>query len=241
MLMGFVLFFPLGCASTAPATTTAAAPPKLAPPPPVVSTAPPPLTAEPVDDDEYVELATPTLRVIKLAPKAEPAALHAEQGLDAVDDGTPRPMLRLQGTPSAPSDSGIARAMPTSSVRSTPVISVAEWAGSSETEAEPAPSAIDPQARAAYKAAYRVYQERRPREALDAFAAFVVRWPDHPYVEQATYWRGECYVALGEVERAREQFQGVVRRFPGSGKAREAQARLASLSSRADDARKVNP
>ena len=75
-------------------------------------------------------------------------------------------------------------------------------------------SALDPDAKRAYDAALALVGARRYPEALDAFAAFLVRWPDHPNADNAMYWRGESYFAEGELGRAAEQFEGVVARFP---------------------------
>lgn len=171
--------------------------------------------------EEEQETPTPTLRVTKLTPtsvksktvtKSSRAAFEEDVVDDAsIDEPGRRPLLALQGSP-APSARESAEASST-------------W----DSEG-PKPSALDPQARATYKNAYRILQEKKPREALDAFAAFVLKYPDHPYVEQATYWRGECYAALGDKPHALEQFRGVTARFPGTPKAHEAEARIAVLT-----------
>jgi len=62
--------------------------------------------------------------------------------------------------------------------------------------------------------------------ALDAFAGFLMKYPDHPYAANAMYWRGECYFAQGEYLRAIEQFEGVVARFPLGGKTPDALLKL---------------
>ena len=51
-------------------------------------------------------------------------------------------------------------------------------------------------------------------QALEAFAAFLVKWPDHPNADNAMYWRGESYYAKGEYARAAEEFEGATLRFP---------------------------
>lgn len=205
------------CGGTRPVVPKAPARSKIAPayPAPMAS------AAEPVETED--EAPTPTLRITKLLlnpVKSKTVAKPERLGeLDDSGDGASidepgrRPLLTLQGTP-APERASSAEASST-------------W---TKGPTEPRPSALDPQARAAYKSAYRIFQDKKPREALDAFAAFVFRYPDHPYVEQATYWRGECYVALGDKAHALEQFRGVVARFPGTPKAKEAEERIASLS-----------
>ncbi len=188
----------------------------------------PPLSEppRPVEEEEE-ELPTPTLRVTKLTPtpvksKTVSRSSRAAFEEDVVDDASidepgRRPLLSLQGDARDRRPEGASSGVESAEASST-------W----QSEG-PRPSALDPAARASYKNAYRIYQEHKPREALDAFAAFVLKYPDHPYVEQATYWRGECYVALGDRAHALEQFRGVTARFPGTPKAREAEARIAAL------------
>src|SRR5260221_11371122 len=63
-------------------------------------------------------------------------------------------------------------------------------------------------------------------KALDSLAAFLVRWPDHPYANNAMFWRGECYFAKGDYRRASEQFEGVIARFPAGSKVPDALLKL---------------
>jgi tol-pal system protein YbgF len=62
--------------------------------------------------------------------------------------------------------------------------------------------------------------------ALDAFASFLMHWPDHPNADNAMYWRGECYFAEGDWAHAAEQFDGVMARFPNGNKAPDALLKL---------------
>jgi tol-pal system protein YbgF len=89
-----------------------------------------------------------------------------------------------------------------------------------------ASSALDPEAKRAYDAALSLVNARQYDRALDALAAFLVKWPDHPYADNAMYWRGECYFAQGNYARASEQFEGVVSRFPAGNKAPDALLKL---------------
>ena len=77
-------------------------------------------------------------------------------------------------------------------------------------------SALDPDAKKAYETALAQVQARQYDRGLEGLNAFLVRWPDHPYAENAMYWRGEAYFAQGEYLRAAEQFDAVVARFNGS-------------------------
>jgi len=53
-----------------------------------------------------------------------------------------------------------------------------------------------------------------------------VKWPDHPYADRATFWRGECYFAQGDYARAAEELTGLLARFPASPKAPDALLKL---------------
>ncbi len=81
-------------------------------------------------------------------------------------------------------------------------------------EGAPPSSALDPNAKRAYDAALALVNAHDFDRALDSFAAFLVRWPDHPNANNAMYWRGECYFAKGEIARAAEEFEGTIKRFP---------------------------
>jgi tol-pal system protein YbgF len=80
-------------------------------------------------------------------------------------------------------------------------------------------AALDTDARKAYDAALALVNAHQYDQALDAFAAFLVRWPDHPNADNAMYWRGESYYAKGEFARAVEEFEGATLRFPYGNKA----------------------
>jgi len=151
---------------------------------------------------------TPELRVVRLGPAAaEPdvgddvdhAAEPAPSGSDDPDDASPRPVIRVVGA------AGRGGSLPRSGAR---------------------PSALDPEARRAYEAALALVKARKYPEALDALAGFLIKWPDHPNADNAMYWRGECYFAQGDFDRAAEQFEGTVARFPLGNKAPDALLKL---------------
>jgi tol-pal system protein YbgF len=90
----------------------------------------------------------------------------------------------------------------------------------------PGPRSFDPAAKRAYDAALVLVGSKQYPQALDALAAFLVKWPDHPYAENAMYWRGESYFARGEYARASDEFEGVLGRFPAGNKAPDALLKL---------------
>jgi tol-pal system protein YbgF len=134
------------------------------------------------------------------------------------DDTTPRPRIRVLGSPRA---------------RGADVENVDDGTGSG---APAGGSALDPEAKRAYDAAMSMVTAKQYDRALDAFAAFLVKWPDHPYSDHAMYWRGECYFARGDYTHAGEQFEGVVARFPAGAKAPDALLKLGITRQRAGDA-----
>jgi tol-pal system protein YbgF len=94
-------------------------------------------------------------------------------------------------------------------------------------EGASASSVLDPEAKRAYDAALAQVNAKQYAAALSSLAAFLVKWPDHPYADHALYWRGECYFGLGDFGHAKEQFEGVLARFPAGMKAPDALYKLA--------------
>jgi tol-pal system protein YbgF len=123
---------------------------------------------------------------------------------DDPDDPNTRPEIRLQGQggPGVRPVRGKTRGR-------------VEPAEESKTDAAQ-PSVFDPEAKKSYESALALVNAKQFDKALEALAGFLVRWPDHPYAENAMYWRGECYFARGELLRAAEQFEAVLTRFNGN-------------------------
>jgi tol-pal system protein YbgF len=150
--------------------------------------------------------------------------LHFEDGseeesdvapYEAADDPSARPLLRVKGVPHSHNGDVVEETMPDEN--STLV---------SPNANAPRPSAIDPEAKKSYDAALALVNGKQYGPALDAFAAFMLKYPDHPYVENAMYWRGECYFAQGDYMRAVEQLDGVLARFPSGAKSADALLKL---------------
>lgn len=100
-------------------------------------------------------------------------------------------------------------------------------------------STLDPEAKRAYDAALALVNARQYDRALDALAAFLVRWPDHPYADNAMFWRGECYFAKGDCVRASEQLEGTVTRYPAGNKVPDALLKLGMCSQKLGNAAKA--
>jgi tol-pal system protein YbgF len=133
-------------------------------------------------------------------------------------DTTPRPTIRVLGSTRGAGRNGwrVEDQIETS----------AELGATAPPGAPQRSSTLDPEAKRAYDAAYSLVSARRFDEALDALASFLVKWPDHPYANNAMYWRGECYFARGDYQHASEQFDGMLRRYPAGAKAPDSLLKL---------------
>jgi tol-pal system protein YbgF len=134
-------------------------------------------------------------------------------GSEGADDTSARPVLKVKGIPHARGGDVVEETMPDENQPQ-------------PQSTQPRPSALDPEARRTYDAALALVNNKQYGPALDAFAGFLMKYPDHPYAANAMYWRGECYFAQGEYIRAIEQFDGVVVRFPLGGKTPDALLKL---------------
>jgi tol-pal system protein YbgF len=155
------------------------------------------------------ETAEPPSAALAEPPVVTSPALDAirvggdDPGEDYADpeDTTPRPRIRVLGSPR---------------VNGRDFVQVDDDVTATGEPARPA--SLDPEAKRAYDAALSLVTAKNYDRALDALAAFLVKWPDHPYADHAMYWRGECYFAAGDYTRASEQFEGVLARFPAGAK-----------------------
>lgn len=134
------------------------------------------------------------LKVVKLEPKA---VAPPPEPANSSEDDEPRPMLKI-----GPGSSGTMD-------EENPKLS------KKITSKNPV---LDPQAAKDYDAAYALVKAKKPKAALEAFGAFIVRYPDHPYAANALFWRGECYYSLAEYSGAVTQFETLSVRYPASPK-----------------------
>ena len=179
-----------------------------------------------------VAAKTPELRVVHLSPDgAEQMQASAETAgsLNGVDpeDTTPRPSIRVTGGASRPGRKGMPA---TRSERIEETLPDESPNGGTSGPAiqtnAPRPSALDADAKRSYDGALALVNQKQYAPALEAFAAFLVKWPDHPNADNAMYWRGECYFAQGEFARAAEHFEGLISRFPLGNKVPDALLKL---------------
>lgn len=77
-----------------------------------------------------------------------------------------------------------------------------------------------------YRTAYELYQQGRAVEAQQAFEAFVVAYPRHPYADNAQYWIGECLYDRMEFDAARAEFLRVINEHPDGNKVPDAMVKV---------------
>ena len=88
-------------------------------------------------------------------------------------------------------------------------------------EASPARSAAaaDPMAEQdEYAEAFEHVKQRRYARAAQALESFVERHPQGAFTDNAQYWLGESYYALGRLDQAMSAFEALRSRFPDSQK-----------------------
>ena len=156
-------------------------------------------------------------RIVRLAPDGSEVTTTSSETagmVEPADDTSVRPVLRVTGSGRRGGREVVEQTMPD------------ENAAPATTSNAPRPSALDPEARKAYDSALALVNGKQYTQALDAFAGFLLRYPDHPYAANAMYWRGECYFAQGDYLRAAEQFDGVVVRYPLGNKTSDALLKL---------------
>ncbi len=157
----------------------------------------PPSSAEPVPDETYIS--------------------SSREEVKTVSEGD-RPKLSLSGRPARPyvppsnrgplkpgSQEAFAALQPDN-------LGVVSGEGGAENTASNQPME-------AFHAAYRAYSNKRYDEALAGLANFVHEHPSHSYADNALFWRGECYLAVGKFFRAIGEFERMLRRYPQSEKA----------------------
>ncbi len=86
----------------------------------------------------------------------------------------------------------------------------------------PAPTLADTP-EALYQSAYRDYMGGNYQLALNGFQEYIRRFPDTDLTDNAQYWIGECYDALGQEKEALDAFSTLLEKYPASDKAAAAQ------------------
>lgn len=77
-------------------------------------------------------------------------------------------------------------------------------------------------AKAAYNAAFHLYEAGQHADAARMFEAFLTSFPDNPLADNAQYWLGETYFATKAYLQALEAFRQVERLYPKGNKVPDA-------------------
>ncbi|WP_409525940.1 tol-pal system protein YbgF [Nitrincola sp. MINF-07-Sa-05] len=123
--------------------------------------------------------------------------------------------------PAAPPVEPVAAAptpeVPTQSSTSAPSVSTpaAPVAPAPEVASVPEATRADQQA---YDQAFNLVRERKFNEAVAAFEAFVIQFPNSSNTANGYYWLGEIHLAQQSLDMARVQFERVLSDFPSHGK-----------------------
>ncbi len=200
----------------------------------------------PVTPPRAAAAKTPDLRVVHLSPDGATelqASSETAGSLNGVDpeDTTPRPSIRVTGGAGRPGRRGAPAARGEQRIEETLPDEIPNGGAvgpAIQTDA-PRPSALDLDAKRSYDAALALVNQKNFAAGLEAFAAFLVRWPDHPNANNAMYWRGECYFAQGEFARAAEHFEGLISRFPLGNKVPDALLKLGMSQQRLGNSEKA--
>lgn len=69
-----------------------------------------------------------------------------------------------------------------------------------------------------YSAAFDLLKEGQYQESIDAFGAFLKKYPESRYADNAQYWLGEANYVSRQYDRALDEFQKLIAKFPESSK-----------------------
>lgn len=81
----------------------------------------------------------------------------------------------------------------------------------------------------AYQQAYQLIQERKFKEAIEAFEAFIKTFPESKMKANALYWLGELYIVDGNEKQARSSFEEIIQQYAENRKYPEAVYKVAIM------------
>ncbi len=84
----------------------------------------------------------------------------------------------------------------------------------------------DDAAMALFNSAYRAYTNKQYAVALEQFSQFARDYSSHHFADNALFWRGESYLAGGQMLRAIGEFERMISRYPQSDKVPSALYRM---------------
>lgn len=96
-------------------------------------------------------------------------------------------------------------------------------------------STISPESRMIYESAYLNYVQGNYQEAVSGFESYLKLQPDSPLSDNALYWIGESYTAMGKSQDAVNTFQKLINKYPASNKIPTALYKMAIIYESAGD------
>ena len=101
-------------------------------------------------------------------------------------------------------------------------------------------SKLSSEARLLYESAYLNYVKGNYQEALNDFQAYLKSQPDSPIADNAFYWIGESYAALGKRQDAVNTFQTLINKYPKSSRIPTALYKMGIIYEEAKDKKSAN-
>lgn len=139
---------------------------------------------------------------------------------------------RLQSAPSGPSaDNG--RSAP--ATIDAPLIADERPLEQPSAAAEPDPE----REKLLYDAAFDLVRQRNFPQAIEAYTAFLRRYPESDYAGNAQYWLGELYLAESDLTASEQAFLRVLSRFPGHRKEADTLYKLGDVERRRENSAKA--
>lgn len=96
-------------------------------------------------------------------------------------------------------------------------------------------SKITPEARLIYESAYLNYVRGNYLEAINGFQNYLKISPDSPLSDNALYWVGESYAAMGKRQNAVNTFHDLINKYPTSSKKPSALYKMGIIYEEAGD------
>jgi len=138
-------------------------------------------------------------------------------------DVASRQQLHVEALPAVP---------PVSETPPNPAILKAAKAPPSDAK----PSALPPQIDAtAYQKAFSLLADKRYDESAAAFKDYLRKYPDGQFVANAHYWLGDIYFQQRNLTEAERELNLVIAQYSASGKAPDAQLKLAIIHAQQGD------
>jgi len=92
-----------------------------------------------------------------------------------------------------------------------------------------------------YKAAYDLLRQRQVDQSLDAFKAYLKKYPDGEFAANSCYWLGEIYLLKNQLPQSRDWFAKLLQDFPDSNKVPDAKFKLGKVYFLMNDKKRAKP